>query len=1021
MASSSNGQPWAQQFGLNGSAQQDIVGWSEGYSPIALPSARKGAAAIIIGDKLYVIGGLDKNGTPTSTIYVADVDVNGDIGEFTLQGNLPEPRYYHHVFRTASRLYIIGGFGASKKSSTSGIFYTSINVDNTISSWSRRSLGQDLEKGRGALVYTGQYYYFFGGYSVPSLEISNDTVIRFSVDDSSTEAPTFYVENLTSTIGMPEKRRGHAAFIANDYVYIAGGVNKPTVVSEAILLDSVIYAPVVNGEISGPWQIGTSLPSGRTDGAVIVTSNNVYLVGGKDGFDNNSVFVASTEDGGDLEWNYFDSSIPGTRCFPAIAKTETRVHLIGGGSIDNVSQTGTITNDGFIVGSVISANIDNAGLLSSWKSIRDGINQSIGYASTFITNSLYVAGVYDITTQKYDQVYQRHIDQKTGLLTGSAQKLENTLPFSIEDAIPTIIKPYIYLFGGLCRDADRSPILSTIVRAEVYDDGSIGQWTELSETLVHSIRGITTGVYVSKSYVYLFSDGGKAQRATINNDGTLGIFVNTPDNGLPIPTGENSPIQGSAIISTSSRVYSIGGETLFTPSSLPEAGPFVYYAPINTDGTLGSWVRDQDLPFDISRAKAITKSNQVFLIGGSHNVYEAYHAFIEQKDTRHIYSASIINGIIEEWSEAGNDPVPFETQEIFDIYNGIGSVFITESSVYAVSRSDLILRAPFSGGLNNYIDMSIVDVNVEDLLPEIIISAHSKSIGNEVTFQEPVPSIKVSIAPSISIVDYVPQIEVTALQGRVVSVVFDDLLPIVSVEVEIDQQQNERVVEVLFSEPVPEITISAQAAKITSVSISEPVPEIKINAANGFIVNVVAEEGTPVIKFLIDATVDEELFVHDSPVKQGTLCMNTLNKATTQFTNHQFTSYANFNGMILGTTEEGLFSVCSAARDGVDDIDAHVVFPATDFDVQNTKRLRAVYFGYSSDGQLKLSYSFDDKPTTTYDINAHKTNLQRIRIPVNREQYGRYLTKVKIENVSGSDFYLDQVEALSVILASRRR
>ena len=77
-------------------------------------------------------------------------------------------------------------------------------------------------------------------------------------------------------------------------------------------------------------------------------------------------------------------------------------------------------------------------------------------------------------------------------------------------------------------------------------------------------------------------------------------------------TGTSLPgtVCDSQAIVTSSRVYLLGGVINGSSSST------VYTAPINSDGTLGTWTTGTSLPGTVSYSQAIVTSSRVYLLGG---------------------------------------------------------------------------------------------------------------------------------------------------------------------------------------------------------------------------------------------------------------------------------------------------------------------------------------------------------------------------------------------------------------------
>lgn len=86
---------------------------------------------------------------------------------------------------------------------------------------------------------------------------------------------------------------------------------------------------------------------------------------------------------------------------------------------------------------------------------------------------------------------------------------------------------------------------------------------------------------------------------------------------------------------TKNRVYLIGGENGGYPSF-----PYVFYATINTDGTLGEWAQGTNLPSPLFLHQLIVTKNRVYIFGGrGYNMSNA------------VYSAEInIDGSLGDWN-----------------------------------------------------------------------------------------------------------------------------------------------------------------------------------------------------------------------------------------------------------------------------------------------------------------------------------------------------------------------------------
>ena len=136
-----------------------------------------------------------------------------------------------------------------------------------------------------------------------------------------------------------------------------------------------------------------------------------------------------------------------------------------------------------------------------------------------------------------------------------------------------------------------------------------------------------------------------------------------------------------------------------------------------------------------------------------------------------------------------------------------------------------------------------------------------------------------------------------------------------------------------------------------------------------------------------------------------------------QYTNFPFNSMVRFGEKFLGAGPSGLFEI-GADTDNGTKINAEFELPTTDLGVHNKKRLRFVYLGYETNGDLEFEVITDQQPGEVYRVSKiNTTGQQRNRFSINRTQQGRYFT-IKGRNSNGSDFSIDRIEVLPVILSS---
>ncbi|RKX82130.1 MAG: hypothetical protein DRP70_16840, partial [Spirochaetes bacterium] len=116
------------------------------------------------------------------------------------------------------------------------------------------------------------------------------------------------VNNWLTTTVLPQTLEGHkAATWNNRYVYVVGGFNDLTYSS------SVYRATLQSGGISS-WTALNSLPLGLRDHAVVIGTNTIYVLGGKDGTSiyDEIYFATINTDGSIGTWQTASVTLPET-------------------------------------------------------------------------------------------------------------------------------------------------------------------------------------------------------------------------------------------------------------------------------------------------------------------------------------------------------------------------------------------------------------------------------------------------------------------------------------------------------------------------------------------------------------------------------------------------------------------------------------------------------------------------------------------------------------------------------------
>lgn len=145
---------------------------------------------------------------------------------------------------------------------------------------------------------------------------------------------------------------------------------------------------------------------------------------------------------------------------------------------------------------------------------------------------------------------------------------------------------------------------------------------------------------------------------------------------------------------------------------------------------------------------------------------------------------------------------------------------------------------------------------------------------------------------------------------------------------------------------------------------------------------------------------------------QTVLVMNADTNALTTYSNFDFNSFTEFNGVFLGASSSGIYALTG-------DLDEAAVIAATakigltDFGDDHLKRVESINAGYRTDGSLTLTVTADEGTSYSYTLTRRQTDkLHNSRAKVGKGMKGRYWT-AQIDNVSGADFELDDLQLVA--------
>lgn len=153
---------------------------------------------------------------------------------------------------------------------------------------------------------------------------------------------------------------------------------------------------------------------------------------------------------------------------------------------------------------------------------------------------------------------------------------------------------------------NNSVMVSTVYTAPINIDGTLGTW--VTGTSLPGPLSLSQAI-VTKNRVYLL--GGTNGVGTVSTVYTAPINADGTLGSWAIGTSLPVVFRASQVIVTKNRVYLLGG---YVNSDITT----VHTAPINEDGTLGTWTTDTSLPHGNHASQAIVTKNRVYLLGGNY-------------------------------------------------------------------------------------------------------------------------------------------------------------------------------------------------------------------------------------------------------------------------------------------------------------------------------------------------------------------------------------------------------------------
>jgi hypothetical protein len=252
----------------------NIDRWATGPT---MPEPRRDAASIVVGNTMYVLGGYDATGKPTSTVYSLTVANDGTLGEWKTEDALavPEARAGLSVAAVSDGLVIMGGTDGTAPSRS--VWKVQNDSTGKPGKWVAQNPLVEANVD-GVAAHVGDVIFLMGGTNEKGQAVATVQMGHVGGPHATTADPSKIVDPwaISAQTNLPGPRTNMSGFTANGVLYVQGGSD-----GVAPRPETLWTTPDANGIIPG-WQhlAQDDLGQGIAGAAAITAGSNGFILGG---------------------------------------------------------------------------------------------------------------------------------------------------------------------------------------------------------------------------------------------------------------------------------------------------------------------------------------------------------------------------------------------------------------------------------------------------------------------------------------------------------------------------------------------------------------------------------------------------------------------------------------------------------------------------------------------------------------------------------------------------------------------
>jgi Kelch motif len=307
--------------------------WADGP---ALPEPRSDASVVAVSGTVYVIGGFDAKGAPTTSVYSMTPDPKtAELGEWTVVKELflPEGRGGAAAVVAPDGMLLIGGEGPDGPVTTT--FKSPLDDKGKLGKWEPEAALQRPQSDALAAVI-GDFVWLYGGHddvgpvgAAQRGSIGLEAAEGLPANPEQGKVTKWDIDNAWN---LPGARDDAAGWSANGALYAVGGAD-----STGLRTELYWSIPANNGTIP-EWKhlAASDLPEGRKGGSAFVTGPNSIIVGGEtpEGVSTSSVRANTAPQSPFFQLGLVGATVPGLKIDGEIGQQLGYLNAAGAGTVD---------------------------------------------------------------------------------------------------------------------------------------------------------------------------------------------------------------------------------------------------------------------------------------------------------------------------------------------------------------------------------------------------------------------------------------------------------------------------------------------------------------------------------------------------------------------------------------------------------------------------------------------------------------------------------------------------------------